>query len=69
MGRCVAEWFGRMQSTGEIPKDNPEAVDVALKETQTRVFQALQRNELVYGQLLASDHEHATKAGAGELFP
>ena len=59
---CVTEWFGRMQMTGEIPTDRPEAVEQAQLETQTRVFQALQKNTSVFHQLLASDYEHARSA-------
>jgi hypothetical protein len=59
---CVAEWFGRMQMTGEIPSDRTEAVEQAQAETQTRIFQALQKNAQVFHQLLASDQEHARSA-------
>ena len=59
---CVTQWFGRMQMTGEIPADRSEAVEQAQQETQTRVFQALQKNAAVFHQLLSSDHEQARSA-------
>ena len=59
---CVADWFGRMQSTGEIPRDNPDAIAEAQKETESRLLKAIQKNELMYGHLLAGDEEHAKDA-------
>ena len=59
---CVAEWFGRMQNTGEIPRDKPDAVAEAQKETETRVFTTLQKNAPVFEQLLESDQKVARDA-------
>jgi hypothetical protein len=59
---CVTEWFGRMQDTGEIPRDRLEAVAKAQQETEARMFQALRKNEPVYRRLLASNHEQAKRA-------
>jgi predicted dinucleotide-binding enzyme len=59
---CVADWFARMQRTGEIPRENPDAVAEAQQNTENRLLQTIQRNELMYGHLLAGDEQHAKDA-------
>ena len=59
---CVADWFGRMQKTGEIRATDPAAVAETQRQTGMELLRTLQKNELMYTHLLAGDAAHARGA-------
>jgi predicted dinucleotide-binding enzyme len=59
---CVADWFGRMRTTGEIRATDPDAVAETQEQTAIELLKTLRKNELMHAHLIAGDREHAKGA-------
>jgi hypothetical protein len=56
---AVAEWFDRMQATGELPSDKPVAVAERQKTSETQLMRAIRKNDPLFLHLLEGDEKHA----------